>query len=477
MTVKGDKPGNIEQPKGREKAAQQADYAERISKSELDGVLKKLTGQKKPRSLAEKFRDAKWIGGADKNDPGDVLVRSADIDAARKKFGIPGPRKPGNAYGGWKDKHGNPVDFYRGDADREQPAGGSKIRGNMPLGKLLDTLADDKTWQKDAKRKEPAKAKPEFFKMLAQLSRHADSAAAQFERLKTTGKDVDIALTLSVMGREGRNGITDKPKLIDSYGHFGMDFLYADQFAMKKEGYLPADFPELPKGDGGPWPAKWEGKVYNEKGQRNASVKELVVRITGTGKSLAESFDIIENVKLPKTKVGAKLGPEGRRRFVDEYRSTTTEGDVTRWRQTLERGLRKEPGLTEGDRWRALLPLESKYIVQPAKVPGDRMVEVTGAKMARCRDEFRDAAATAGFSKEDIGGLSKDVERAWTALNFIAPGYAKDLCRQIKNNKSDLKSLNDILTVGTKSDYIKGARVRAAEAYLIEKTVLKEPGE
>jgi hypothetical protein len=374
MTVNGDKPGNIEQPKGREKAAQQADYAERISKSELDGVLKKLTGQKKPRSLAEKFRDAKWIGGADKNDPGDVLVRSADIDAARKKFGIPGPRKPGNAYGGWKDKHGNPVDFYRGDADREQPAGGSKIRGNMPLGKLLDTLADDKTWQKDAKRKEPAKAKPEFFKMLAQLSRHADSAAAQFERLKTTGKDVDIALTLSVMGREGRNGITDSHLEQDSYYEFGLDNLYTDQFALKKGGYLPNGFPEL---------TEVPGPMVNEHGHE----------------------------------------------------------------------------------------------IHPAMVPGDRMVEVTGAKMARCRDEFRDAAATAGFSKEDIGGLSKDVERAWTALNFIAPGYAKDLCRKIKNNKSDLKSLNDILTVDTKSDYIKGARVRAAEAYLIEKTVLMEPGE
>lgn len=476
MAMNGDRPKKTDQAKAKKDKLAKADYAMKVSEQQMDALLKKVSGSKKGRSLAQKFRDAVHIGGADKHKTGDPLVRYVDLDKARKRFGIPGPRQPGNEYGGWKDRSGNPVDFYRGNADRERPEGTLNLPKNISQDRLLKTLADDRTWKKEAARKPPAKAKPEFFKMLTQLSRHADSAAAQFDRLAKTGKGVDIALTLGVLSREGRNGITSKKNMIDSYGGFGLDFLYTDQAVLRREGYLPKDFPKLQKGDGGSWEGNWGGKVYNEIGQRNASVHELVVRFTGTGKTIAESYNIIENTVLPRTKLGQKLGAKGRREFVDGYRRKTTESDVRLWRETLERGLRNSPGLPMNDRWRALLPLESKHIIQPAKVPGDRMVEAAGAKITRCRDTFYKYARAAKFDDATLKGISKDVERAWTSMVFIAPGATKNLLGQIQrqDKKCNLKSLDDIIKVPTNNDYIKAARVRAAEAHMIETTVLRD---
>jgi hypothetical protein len=483
MAMNGDRPKKTDRAKAKKDKLAKADYAMKVSEQQMDALLKKVSGSKKGRSLAEKFRDAKFIGGADKNDPGDPLVRHIDLDKARKRFGIPGPRQPGNEYGGWKDHSGRPVDVFRGNAAAERPEGLLPLPRNISLGRLLNTLADDRTWKQEAARKaaiakkgKPVKSKPEFFKMLGQLSRHADSATQQFGRLEKTGKNVDIALTLAVMSREGRHAITDDPKSIDSYGGFGLDLLYAEQSSLRKEGYLPKDFPKLPKGDGGSWKAKWGGKVYNEIGQRNASIHELVVRITGTGKTIAESFDIIETVILPKTPSGKNLGTKGCRQFVDRYRKTTTESDVRLWRETLDRGLRNAPGLPAKYRWRALLPLESKHVIQPAKVPGNRMVEAAGAKITRCRDTFYKYARAAKFDDATLKGISKDVERAWTSMVFIAPGATKNLLKRIRrqDKRCNLKSLDDILKVPTDSDYIKDARVRAAEAHMIETTVLQD---
>jgi hypothetical protein len=107
-------------------------------------------------------------------------------------------------------------------------------------------------------------------------------------------------------------------------------------------------------------------------------------------------------------------------------------------------------------------------------VPGDRMIEAAGATVARCGDRFEADARAAGFSAEEIGSISQDERRAWAAMKFMAPGYTKNALKDIKAGRSDLAALGDILTVEPKNDYIKGARVRAAEAYLIDKTVLAD---
>jgi hypothetical protein len=419
--------------------------------AEIDAELKKLEHAEKSKSLSVKFRESKAVGGTDqKGDRGDGLVETIDIPEARDKFAIPQPDNPGNIYGGWIDHAGRPIDFYRGDRNRENPA--------TDLGN---------------------KARPEFFKMLEKLGENPDAAAREFTKLQNTGKPTDIAFILSVVGRERRNAISSSVNLTDTFGQFGLDNFYKEQTLLANEGYLPSDFPHVTKGDGGPtWQAVFHGRVYNELGRDHALIKAELVGIIDQGTGLENAFIILES-RLKSTELGKRLGEQGLQIYLEPWKKGTTLSDVQLWKDTLGR----EPGLQAKDKWKALLPLEPGHEIFPAKIPENRMIEACGAVLNKSYDIFLDSAKkpvlnrdgkiiAEGFSEKDMKTLSSNARRVWTSLFFSGPGDGKAILSQYKVNGWSLENIVTDETNAQRYDNLKTARVRAAEAYIIEKRVL-----
>lgn len=432
--------------KGRlEKDESRREKDEKRLDASVDAAVREFQKSSKPKKLADLFREAtKIVWGTSTKDRGNGLIELIDIPDARKRYHIPNPDSPGNIYGGWKNHLGNRTDFYKGRWAIE------KVGNPSELGK----------------------ARPMFFQMAERLGDHADAVENQIEKLKTTpkGKLTDIALILSVVGREDRLSIGSSKTARDSFGKGGLDTFYADQSRLKSKGYLPNDF-NAAKGDGHPkYEGKWDGHVYNEIGFFKAAVKGALVKFTKEGMTLDEALSATRKVLA---KGGFKyLGKEGLQKRLRPWREKAHR-DLKEWEKALNKG---------GGQWQSLLPLEPRHEVFPAKIPQNRGVEAYGAVINERHDWFVAAAkkphkcsdgTIRNFSDDTIRNLSIPARRVWTATFFIRPSDGKEMIKEYKEKHKKLEDIVSDVENAKRYDSLKRARVNAAEADLIDKHVLR----